>query len=136
MTRESLEKSIAPQIRTSAMTRDVNVNNSDMSLPQYQKQDGAVESITEMDPSFNGKGVLPKENTLGINYTQELIAQQQTALSEVKQLRSKLAESLGEHHGMKRDLDELRTQVYLNYNNHMIIIEHRCLYRILGKINI
>ena len=111
------------------MTKDVNVNNSDMSLPQYQKQDGAVESIIEMDPSLNG--VLPKENTLGMNYTQELIAQQQTALSEVKQLRSKLAESLGEHHGMKRDLDELRTQVYLNYNNHMIII-----YRILGKINI
>ena len=106
------------------MTKDVNVNNSDMSLPQYQKQDGAVESIIEMDPSLNGKGVLPKENTLGINYTQELIAQQQTALSEVKQLRSKLAESLGEHHDMKRDLDELRTQVYLN--NHMIILEHRC----------
>ena len=107
------------------MTKEVNVNYSDMSLPQYQKQDGAVESIIEMDPSLNG--VLPKENTLGMNYTQELIAQQQTALSEVKQLRSKLAESLGEHHGMKRDLDELRTQVYLNYNNHMIIIEHRCI---------
>ena len=114
MTRESLEKSISPQIRTSATTKDVNVNNSDMTLPQYQKRDGAVETIAEMDPSSNGKSVLQKENKLGIDYTQELIAQQHTALSEVKQLRSKLAESLGEHHDMKRDLDELRTQVYLN----------------------
>ena len=122
MTRESLEASILPQIRTSAMTKDVNVNNSDMNLPQYQKRDGAVESIGEMDPSSDGRGVLPKENTLGINYTQELIAQQQTALSEVKQLRSKLAESLGEHHDMKRDLDELKTQVY--FNNYVIILEH------------
>ena len=93
------------------MTKEVNVNNSEMSLLQYQKRDGAVESIGEIDPSLNGRNVLPKENTLGINYTQELIAQQQAALSEVKQLRSKLAESLGEHHDMKRDLDELRTQV-------------------------
>ena len=66
--------------------------------------------------------MLPKENKLGINYTQELIAQQQTALSEVKQLRSKLAESLGEHHDMKRDLDELRNQV--NLSNYVIILEH------------
>ena len=105
------------------MTKDVNVNNSAMNLPQYQKRDGAVESIGEMYPSSDGRSVLPKENTLGINYTQELIAQQQTALSEVKQLRSKLAESLGEHHDMKRDLDELRTQVYLN--KHIIILGHR-----------
>ena len=104
------------------MTKEVNVNNSEMSLLQYQKRDGAVEAITEMDPSFNGKSVFPKENKLGMDYTQELIAQQQTALSEVKQLRSKLAESLGEHHDMKRDLDELRTQVYLN--NYVIILEH------------
>ena len=104
------------------MTKVVNVNNSEMSLLQYQKRDGAVESIGEMDPSSDGRGVLPKENTLGINYTQELIAQQQTALSEVKQLRSKLAESLGEHHDMKRDLDELKTQVY--FNNYVIILEH------------
>ena len=96
-----------------------------MSLLQYQKRDGAVESIGEMYPSSDGRSVLPKENTLGINYTQELIAQQQTALSEVKQLRSKLAESLGEHHDMKRDLDELRTQVYLN--KHIIILGHRSL---------
>ena len=122
MTRESLEKSISPPVRTSAMTKEVNVNNSEMSLLQYQKRDGAVESIGEMDPSSDGRGVLPKENTLGINYTQELIAQQQTALSEVKQLRSKLAESLGEHHDMKRDLDELKTQVY--FNNYVIILEH------------
>ena len=114
MTRESLEKSISPEKRTSAMIKDVNVNNSDMTLPQYQKRDGAVETIAEMDPSSNGKSVLQKENKLGIDYTQELIAQQHTALSEVKQLRSKLAESLGEHHDMKQDLDELRTQVYLN----------------------
>ena len=124
MTRESLEKSISPQIRTSAMTKEVNVNNSDINLPQYQKRDGSVESIAEIDPSLNGRNVLPKENTLGINYTQELIAQQQTALSEVKQLRSKLAESLGEHHDMKRDLDDLRIQVY--FNNHVIILEHKC----------
>ena len=125
MTRESLEKSISPQVRTSAMPKVVNVNNSEMSLLQYQKRDGAVESIGEMYPSSDGRSVLPKENTLGINYTQELIAQQQTALSEVKQLRSKLAESLGEHHDMKRDLDELRTQVYLN--KHIIILGHRSL---------
>ena len=123
MTRESLEKSISPPVRTSAMTKEVNVNNSEMSLLQYQKRDGAVESIGEIDPSLNGRNVLPKENTLGINYTQELIAQQQTALSEVQQLRSKLAESLGEHHDMKRDLDDLRIQVY--FNNHVIIIEHK-----------
>ena len=114
MTRESLEKSISSQIRTSAMTKDVIVNNSDINLPPYQIRDGAVESIGEMDPSSNGRSVLPKENKLGINYTKELIAQQQTALSEVKQLRTKLAESLGEHHDMKRDLDELRIQVYLS----------------------
>ena len=114
MTRESLEKSISPQKRTSATTKDVSVHNSDMTLPQYQKIDGAVESIGQMDPPLNGRTVLPRENKLGINYTQELIAQQQTALSEVKQLRAKLAESLGEHHDMKRDLDELRTQVYLS----------------------
>ena len=122
MTRESLEKSISPQVRTSAMTKVVNVNNSEMSLLQSQKRDGAVEFIGEMDPSLNGRSVLPKENKLGINYTKELIAQQQTALSEVKQLRSKLAESLGEHHDMKRDLDELKTQVY--FNNYVIILEH------------
>ena len=115
MTRESLEKSMSPQIRTSS-------NNSGINLLQYQKRDGAVESIGEMYPSLDGRSVLPKENTLGINYTQELIAQQQTALSEVKQLRSKLAESLGEHHDMKRDLDELKTQVY--FNDYVIILEH------------
>ena len=93
------------------MTKEVNVNNSEMSLLQYQKRDGSVESIDELDPSLDGRSVYPNENKLGINYTQELIAQQQTALSEVKQLRSKLAESLGEHHEMKRDLDELKTQV-------------------------
>ena len=125
MTRESLEKSMSPQIRTSA-------NNSDVNLPQYLKRDGAVESIGEIDPSLNGRNVLPKENTLGINYTQELIAQQQTALSEVKQLRSKLAESLGEHHDMKRDLDDLRIQVY--FNNHVIILEQHV--GIIDKINI
>ena len=55
------------------------------------------------------------ENVTGkngyLNYARELTVQHKTTISEVKRLRTKIAESLGEQHDMKRSIDELKTEV-------------------------
>ena len=46
-----------------------------------------------------------------LNQDEELMVQHKSTLSEVKQLRTKIAESLGDYDEMKRNIDELKTEV-------------------------
>ena len=46
-----------------------------------------------------------------INQAKEMMVQQKRTISEVQLLHTKIAESFGEHQEMKRNIDELKTEV-------------------------
>ena len=70
--------------------------------------DASADSTTEL-PLIEVDNVTGKSEYM--NQARELMVQHKTTLSEVRQLHNKLAESLGEHHDMKRSIDELKTEV-------------------------
>ena len=110
LARRSLERRILPYRKGSHyQLPNRTTNNGEMKQhPNISGNDTALEGANKM----LGTGV--DEN----NVT-ELTVQHKTTLSEIRQLRTKIAESLGEHHDMKRSIDELKTEVfYIHTHTH------------------
>ena len=67
-----------------------------------------------MNPNTNGtnpEDVNSIDESRGDNPVRELTIQHKTTISELNELKSKIAASLSEHHDMRRNIDELKTGV-------------------------
>ena len=123
LSRESLERHILPHHK--AYHKNINPkkrygnneeHNGFIKKPSKQSEGDNLlfETIsTTEDPLSEVHNVTGKNSYH--NYARELTVQHKTTLSEVRQLRTKIAESLGEHHDMQRSIDELKTEVSYPY---------------------
>ena len=84
------------------------IKNSSQDSLSFPLTDALDASNTDA-PSIEDDNVTGKSDYM--NQARELMVQHKTTLSEVRQLHNKVTESLGEHHDMKRNIEELKTEV-------------------------
>ena len=119
LSRESLERHILPNQKTYRKNtnpknryRNNGEHNSFIKNPSKQSEGDNLlfETTSTTEGPLSEVDIVTGKNSYH-DYARELTVQHKTTLSEVRQLRTKIAESLGEHHNMQRSIDELKTEV-------------------------